>query len=166
MKRFLHLRLILPIVTLLKEGVTPEKIALSLAFGIVLGTFPVLGTTTLLCAVAAFALKLNLPAIQMVNYLMYPVQLLLILPFTRMGEHILHAQATMLSLPEMFAMARVSVLGAISQLWIIAVHAMLAWAILAPVAIYALYSLFAFFLVRTTRAIQRKRAATGYSDAA
>lgn len=114
MKGFFQLRLIQPVLTLLKEGVTPEKIALSVAFGIVLGTFPVLGTTTLLCAVAALVLKLNLPAIQLVNYFMYPVQLLLILPFARMGEHILHARPTPLSLPQMFAMAKVSMVGAIN----------------------------------------------------
>lgn len=48
----------------------------------------------------------------------------------------------------------------------IAVHAMFAWVIVAPVALYALYVLFAFLLVNATRTIQRKRAATGYSDAA
>jgi len=40
MKRgFLHRRFIAPIVALLTQGITPEKIALSLAFGIVLGIF-------------------------------------------------------------------------------------------------------------------------------
>jgi hypothetical protein len=54
MKRgFFHRRVVAPIVALLTQGITPEKIALSLAFGIVLGIFPVLGSTTVLCAVAA-----------------------------------------------------------------------------------------------------------------
>lgn len=64
---FFHRRLIRPILDLLRQGVTPEKIALSLALGVALGVFPVLGSTTALCALAALVLRLNLPAIQIVN---------------------------------------------------------------------------------------------------
>jgi uncharacterized protein (DUF2062 family) len=54
MKRgFFHRRIVAPILALLTQGITPEKIALSLALGIVLGVFPVLGSTTVLCAAAA-----------------------------------------------------------------------------------------------------------------
>src|SRR6185312_970638 len=70
-------KLIEPIIELLRQGVTPDKIALSLAFGLGLGIFPVLGVSTVLCTVAAIAFRLNLPAIQLVNYLASPVQLLL-----------------------------------------------------------------------------------------
>jgi hypothetical protein len=45
-------RVVQPVIDLLTQGISPEKIALSLAFGIVLGVFPVLGSTTLLCALA------------------------------------------------------------------------------------------------------------------
>jgi uncharacterized protein (DUF2062 family) len=47
----------------------PRKISLCIALGFALGVFPVLGMTTLLCAFSAFALRLNLPAIQVVNFL-------------------------------------------------------------------------------------------------
>ena len=69
---FFHRRIIAPIVALLTQGITPEKIALSLACGIVLGIFPVLGSTTILCAAAAVLFGLNLPAIQLVNSLDLP----------------------------------------------------------------------------------------------
>ena len=49
--------------SMLKEGMSLRKISLCIAVGIVLGIFPVLGTTTLLCTVAALPLRLNLPAI-------------------------------------------------------------------------------------------------------
>jgi len=72
MKSALSCRNILvPIVDLLRQGITPEKIALSVALGAVLGIFPVLGSTTLLCAAAAFILRLNMPPIQVVNFLIY-----------------------------------------------------------------------------------------------
>src|SRR4029077_19367671 len=56
-------RITRPIVELLAQGVTPEKMALSLALGVALGVFPVLGTTTALCALVALLWRLNLPAI-------------------------------------------------------------------------------------------------------
>jgi uncharacterized protein (DUF2062 family) len=46
-------RVVDPILRLMTQGITPEKIALSLAFGIVLGVFPMLGSTAILCVVAA-----------------------------------------------------------------------------------------------------------------
>ena len=80
--------LVLPIVDLLRQGITPEKIALSIALGAVLGIFPVLGSTTILCVAAAYVLRLNLPAIQLVNFLIYPLQLILFLPFLQAGSRI------------------------------------------------------------------------------
>lgn len=81
---FIHRRLVQPVIALLSQGITPEKIALSLAIGIVLGVFPVLGSTTLLCAAAAMVFRLNLPAIQLVNYIVYPLQLALFVPAKRL----------------------------------------------------------------------------------
>jgi uncharacterized protein (DUF2062 family) len=43
---FFYRHLVRPILDLLRQGVTPEKIALSLALGMALGVFPVLGSTT------------------------------------------------------------------------------------------------------------------------
>ena len=74
--------------TLLQTGMSVQKISLCIAFGIVLGIFPVLGATTLLCAVAAFILRLNLPAIQVVNYVVYPLQIFLLVPFYILGSWI------------------------------------------------------------------------------
>lgn len=70
----------------LKQGTTPTAIAVTMAAGVTLGLFPILGATTLLCGVVAAAWKLNQPIIQLVNYLMYPAQILLLIPFYRAGE--------------------------------------------------------------------------------
>src|ERR1035438_1407369 len=85
---FLQDKLLRPIIELLKQEVTPEKMALSLALGAALGIFPALGWTTALCAIAALTLRLNLPAIQIVNYFVYPLQIVLLIPFFRLGERL------------------------------------------------------------------------------
>jgi uncharacterized protein (DUF2062 family) len=41
---FLYRKLVRPLVDLLRQGVSPEKIALSVALGVTLGVFPVLGS--------------------------------------------------------------------------------------------------------------------------
>ena len=136
---FIAKRLVQPVVALLTQGITPEKIALSLACGIVLGVFPVLGSTTLLCIVAAVVFRLNLPAIQLVNFLVYPLQFVFLLPFIRLGEFLFQAQPLKLSLPEMLAMARADLPHAISVLWVAALHAVSAWLLVGPFMIFFLY---------------------------
>ncbi|MDE3187439.1 MAG: DUF2062 domain-containing protein [Acidobacteriota bacterium] len=69
----------------LLQGISPRRLALTLALGFAIGCIPVVGVPTLLCAALALALKLNLPAIQAANYLAMPLQVLLILPFMRLG---------------------------------------------------------------------------------
>ena len=48
-----------------------------------------MGTSTLLCFAAALAFRLNHPAIQLANYLMYPYQIPFILLYVRFGEALL-----------------------------------------------------------------------------
>ena len=76
----------IPVIALIKQGISFKKMALSIALGTTIGIFPVLGTTTLLGAIGAFALRLNLPAIQIFNYLVYPLQIGLIIPFYKLGD--------------------------------------------------------------------------------
>ena len=75
------------------RGMSPEAMALSIALGFVLGVFPVPGCPTLLCALAALILRLNGPAVQAVNYLVYPLQLALFAPFMRLGGRLFPAPA-------------------------------------------------------------------------
>lgn len=135
-------RIVRPVVGLLKQGITPEKIAFCLALGIVLGAFPVLGSTTLLCALAAFAFRLNLPAIQLVNYLVYPIQLALLLPFYRAGEWLFNAPPFPLSLKEILALIEKDIFEAVILLWDSTLYAVAAWTIIAPAVVILLYYLF------------------------
>lgn len=148
MASFLRRRVVDPVLELLRQGVTPEKIALSLAFGLALGIFPVLGLSTALCTVVAIVLRLNLPAIQLVNYLASPLQLALIIPFVRVGEHLLGLQAQPLSVSEGFRIMADGVIHAIVVLWDAIVHAALGWIAIGPVLIFALYRSFKPILVR------------------
>jgi uncharacterized protein (DUF2062 family) len=140
---FFHRRIVRPLLDLLLQGATPEKIALSIAFGLVLGIFPSLGWTTLLCLLAAVTFGLNLPAVQLVNYFAYPLQLVLLIPFIRAGELLFHSTRLPLSLAQILAMIKADVWHAINVLWIATVQAIAVWALIAPLAIYILYRIVA-----------------------
>ncbi|GAC1619674.1 MAG: DUF2062 domain-containing protein [Candidatus Acidiferrum sp.] len=138
-KGFLYRRLVRPLLDLLKQGVTPEKIALSIALGATLGVFPALGWTTALCAILAVMLRLNLPAIQIVNYFMYPAQIALLLPFFRLGEKLFRAPHLPISVPQLYAMIHADIWGAIRLLWTTTWHAIVVWCLFAPVICALLY---------------------------
>jgi uncharacterized protein (DUF2062 family) len=70
-----------------------DSLAIILAVGFVLGTFPMYGVPTVFCLLAAAALRLNAPALQLVNQLFSPLQLALLIPFARLGERIVGSPA-------------------------------------------------------------------------
>jgi hypothetical protein len=62
-----------PLVGLLTQGITADRIALTLAVGASCSLFPFLGTTTALNLAAGQWLRLNHPLLQTLNYLLTPV---------------------------------------------------------------------------------------------
>ena len=143
MREFLQKRLIRPIVQLLTQGITPEKIALSLAFGFMLGIFPVLGTTSLLCLAAAMAFRLNLPAVQLVNVLVNPLWFALLIPFIRAGERLFGAPPLAMTASQIVSLAHAGLLHSISVLWLTALRAAAAWLLVGPIGIIVLYLILA-----------------------
>jgi uncharacterized protein (DUF2062 family) len=69
----------------LRQGISPRRLALTLALGFAVGCIPLVGLPTALCALIALAFRLNQPAIQAANYLAMPFQVGLIVPLVRLG---------------------------------------------------------------------------------
>jgi uncharacterized protein (DUF2062 family) len=132
-------RVVAPIVGQLRQGITPEKIALTIALGLVLGVFPILGSTTLLCALAAGMLRLNQPIIQLTNYFAYPLQLALIIPCYRAGEILFHQPPVPLSIPLIFDRFRADFWQFLRDFGLIAVQGMVVWCLLAPAVVALVY---------------------------
>lgn len=139
--RFLDRTLVTPLVNFLRQGLSPQKLALCVSLGVVLGTFPILGSTTLLCTAAAIVLRLNMPAIQLVNYFVYPLQLLLFIPFIRAGELLFDQIPIPLDLPLIFQMLESDLIGTIKFLWWTNMRAIVAWFITVPPLGFVLYHL-------------------------
>jgi uncharacterized protein (DUF2062 family) len=71
--------------------------------GTVIGVFPVLGSTTVLCLLLAMVLRLNLVAIQVLNWVVYPLQIALILPFIQLGQRLFSDALIEISLDQLQA---------------------------------------------------------------
>ena len=155
---FLRRRIAIPILDLLRQGLTPEKIALSIALGITLGVTPVLGSTSILCFLAAVVFRLNMPAIQLVNYFVYPLQFALLIPFIRMGEWIFAARPASLSVARIVNLIRADVWSAIATLWTATLHALVAWLAIGSLASLVIYLLLAPALRKLGAALRAEAA--------
>ena len=150
-KGWLRRRVVGPLGLMLRHGSTPERVAISLALGAALGVFPIVGTSTLLCFAAALLLRLNHPAIQLANYLMYPFQLPLILVYVRVGEALVDSPPVPFDPRVLAAMLRADPAAFVARFGLTAGHAVLGWTAAAPILIGALYGA-ALPLMRRLRA--------------
>jgi uncharacterized protein (DUF2062 family) len=116
------------------EEVTADTLALSVGLALVLGVFPMYGCPTLLCAAAAIVLRLNLPAMQLVNALATPLQLALLMPFHRLGDLLLPAAGA--ADPRVPAGVHSEAWRFLDGIWTLAVHAIAGWfCVCAPLGI-------------------------------
>jgi uncharacterized protein (DUF2062 family) len=130
-----------PVLALLRQGVTPEKIAMGMALGIAIGVAPMIGSTTILCGLAAFAFRLNPAAIQVVNYVMSPLQLALLIPFIRAGERMFGASHSPLTLNGILQLIQANMWHAIVSLWTVTIHAMAVWLFAAAILVFPVYGI-------------------------
>lgn len=136
------------IVDLLKQGITPQKISLAVVLGVLLGIAPVLGTTLVSCTIAALALRLNLALIQIVNNLVYPLQLLLLIPFVQAGQKLFGAPPMPLSAGQIVAMVKQDFWGSLASLAGYIAHGTVAWLLFGALAGPLIYFLLLFPLKR------------------
>lgn len=139
LKTFWRERVVAVIVAQLVQGITPAKIALTVALGLNLGIFPIFGSTTILCAAVGLWLKLNQPVIQLVNWLASPLQLVMILVFVRLGEWLLRAPRVSLSIPALIRKFHESPVNFFREFGMTGVHGIVAWLLVAPVLTVAIY---------------------------
>jgi uncharacterized protein (DUF2062 family) len=155
LKNWLNSRLLEPLLALLRQGISPRRLALCVAIAIVVGNIPILGVSTILCTFIALLFRLNLPTIQVVQAAMAPTQVLLIIPFVRLGEWILRVPPQVVSIKAALALMSRGVWQAIVVLRDAIFHAGLAWALIAPFAIYLLHRLLTPVFERMAAQIRR-----------
>lgn len=130
----------------LAQGMSPRRLALTLALGFAIGCIPVIGIPTVLCASVALALRLNLPAIQAANYVAMPLQFALIVPFMRLGKWLLSSESNHTLIPR--ALLHLPSLEIAAHMGNLAGQALLAWLLVAIPAVALMTATFTLMLRR------------------
>lgn len=136
----------------LTGGLDPGKASLAVGIGVLWGVFPIIGTTTALCTLSALVLRLNLAIVNLVNYLLYPIQLLMIIPYIKAGESVTgnsHFQDLNKEQFDVFSFGNFSVSP--GEVFAVIGHALLGWLLMAPVFASVVYIIFRYILVRKSR---------------
>lgn len=147
------------LLSVLRQGTTPTRLALTLAVGFCIGCFPLLGVTTVLCIVVALLFRLNQAVIQVGNYLAFPLQLALTIPFLRLGERLFHTAPLPLSPFQLMAMTRHAPDQTMRAFVYGQGHAIVAWALIAPLAIILIAAVLAPLLRVLMRSPRAQRLA-------
>ena len=151
----------LPVGELIGGGEPVSRTAWTVALGFAVGMFPLLGLTTIACLLIARLSRLRQAPLQIGNYAAFPLQILLLIPFLRLGERITGAERFVFDPPALLrgfphipdSTARAVVMAQ----W----HMIEGWAVIAPIAFVLAGFLTQAFLRRRQQAeiVQFERAA-------
>lgn len=124
-----------------------SKTSWTVALGFTIGMFPLIGVTTLACVLIAAALRLKRGSIQLGNYAALPLQILLLIPFLRLGERITGAEHFVFDVPALLKgfpkIPESTARAVVMAQW----HMIVGWAVVAPI-VFVLTGLIAQVLLR------------------
>src|SRR6202044_1821073 len=127
-----------PVVGLLRMGADPNKLAWSLALGVVVGVNPLLGSTTLVALGLASVFRLNIVASQVGNHAVYPLEWLLFPVFIKLGDMVVGTHKLTLQGHDLWYAAKHHPWDTTRLLWSWEWHALVVWAMFALVAMPAI----------------------------
>lgn len=139
-----------------RQGLTPHKLAFTCAAGVVIGIFPVFGITTILCFAIALIFRLNIPIIQLVNYLVAPLQLIFIIPFIKIGTILFHLNPFPYDVDQLILMYRNDFMHLLKEVGIALLIGIGVWTTFSIPLFFVLYYLFFVLFSRWLKLPQRE----------
>jgi uncharacterized protein (DUF2062 family) len=134
--------------TLFKQGLSPKELIQSIIVSGLLSVIPILGVSTFVLTTLSIKKKLNLPIMIAISYLMWPVQVLLIIPFIRVGEFIFSVPSTPHTVEEIISSFQNSFFQTLSHLSFELLCGLGGWLLTAvPIAV-GVYGITLLFLKR------------------
>ncbi len=138
---------------MVRQGISPHQLALSITLGFFLGIIPVFGFITPLCAGLALWFRLNVPLALSVLYIVLPLQLALFIPFLRWGENIFHLSRIPIAPEKLLNMVQTSWWGTLEQLGLSLLTAVAIWFAVSVPGSFLFYFLFS----RILKKVQKKQ---------
>jgi len=139
-REFVRCKILRPVLRQLRGGVSPQRMAWSLALGMVIGINPSVGLTTLLLVMLAWVFGLNQVASQIGSHIVAPLHLVLFIPFIDLGVHLFHTRRLPLSRNQIEHLSH-HPLRLVHEIWQWEWHALVVWGVVAAIAmpLLALY---------------------------
>jgi uncharacterized protein (DUF2062 family) len=127
-----------PVMGQLKQGIAPDKLGWSIGIGVTIGIFPVWGTRAWICLLVGWLFQLNQPVLHAFKSLLYPVQVLLLIPFMQMGQLIFGKPPLKISIEFLKGELARGPLEFWSEFGWLMLRATVAWMLVAPVLLFVL----------------------------
>ena len=141
MNQFTRLKPVRQLQTIFTRGATPRELSLAIALSVPLGIIPIFGFVTPLATALAIRFRLNVPLVLGLMYLALPLQLLMFVPFLRMGEFLFQLPPLPFSPSEIMMKIETTGWGLFQQIWVNNLAAIAAWMLLAiPLGFLFFYS--------------------------
>jgi uncharacterized protein (DUF2062 family) len=150
-REFLRCHVLRPLLRLLRGGVTPRRLAWSLALGMMIGINPTVGITTVLLILIAWMFRLSQTASQLGMHAMAPLHVLLFLPFIQAGVYLFHTRKLPFTRQQLHHLSHHPVLM-VRTIWQWEWHALVVWGVVAVV----LAPLLAIYLRRALVLLMRR----------
>jgi uncharacterized protein (DUF2062 family) len=160
-RELVRCRILRPLLRLMRGGITPRRLAWSLALGVVVGINPTVGLTTLMVILLAWVFGLNQLASQIGTHAASPLHPLLFIPFVEAGVYLFHTRRLPLTMRQVEHLSHHPV-RLFHAIWQWEWHALIVWGVAAAIAmpLLALYLRRALVLMmRRHRALLQSRPA-------
>ena len=149
--------LVTPVKAQLSQGISVNRVSWTIALGLVLGVFPVMGTTSLVCLLVGWAFHLNQALLHLFKTVVYPLHLALILVFIRLGERLYGVPLISFSIPELLGKFKAAPLQFVQDFGMAAWHGVSAWLVIAPFAVVVIKIMTTPILQRVSRALDERK---------
>lgn len=140
LRELVRCRILRPLLRQLRGGVTPRRLAWSLALGVVVGINPSVGLTTIVVALLAWTFGLNQIASLIGTHVVAPLHLLLFIPFIELGVYLFHTRRLPLTRQQIEHLSH-HPWRLFHEIWRWEWHALVVWGLVAAIAmpLLALY---------------------------
>ncbi|MDO5970980.1 DUF2062 domain-containing protein [Flavivirga aquimarina] len=102
--------------TLLKQGLAPKQLAMSLVISTLVSIFPMFGVSTIVLTCIALPFRLNLPIMIAFSYIIEPLKFLVLIPFINLGAMVFGTEHTLLTFEAIKASYELSFFNTIKTL--------------------------------------------------
>lgn len=133
-REWLRCQVLRPLLRALRGGVTPRRLAWSLALGMVVGINPSVGLTTLFVVLVAWAFGLSKFASLVGTHVVAPLHLLLFIPFIELGVYLFHTRKLPMNRKQLEHLSH-HPLRLFHDIWQWEWHALIVWGVIAAIAL-------------------------------